>query len=100
MVPLPRELRVSLPPRHQGLKRRFGLRVRPIDGAGICPGPHSRMEASMSSTIQARFGEDAYPIGRLVLNRAQALGVSRTELVRRLGYQKPNNGHRALAGLL
>ncbi len=54
----------------------------------------------MSSTIQARFGEDAYPIGRLVLDRAQALGVSRTELVRRLGYQKLNNGHRALAGLL
>ena len=41
-----------------------------------------------STTIQARFGEDTYPIGRFILDRARALGMSRTELVRRLGYRR------------
>jgi hypothetical protein len=39
-----------------------------------------------STTIQARHGEDVYPIGRFILDRARALGLSRTELLRRLGY--------------
>jgi hypothetical protein len=34
------------------------------------------------------------------LGRARALGLSRTELVRRLGYRRIGNGHRALAELL
>jgi hypothetical protein len=53
-----------------------------------------------STTIQARFGEDAYAIGRFILERARALGMSRTELVRRLGYSQISNGHRALSELL
>jgi hypothetical protein len=53
-----------------------------------------------STTIQARYGEDAYPIGRFILECARALGLSRTELVRRLGYRQIGNGHRALAELL
>jgi hypothetical protein len=53
-----------------------------------------------STTFQARFGEDIYPIGRFILDRARALGMSRTELVRRLGYHRIANGHRALADLL
>jgi hypothetical protein len=53
-----------------------------------------------STTIQARFGEDIYPLGRFVLDRARALGMSRTELVRRLGYLHIGNGHRALGELL
>jgi hypothetical protein len=53
-----------------------------------------------STTIQARFGEDTYPIGRFTLERARALGMSRTELVRRLGYSHISNGHRALGDLL
>ena len=47
-----------------------------------------------SATIQARLGEDNYPIGRFILERARALGLSRTELVRRLGYRQIGNGHR------
>jgi len=47
-----------------------------------------------STTIQARHEEDAYPIGRFILERARALGLSRTELVRRLGYRQIGNGHR------
>jgi hypothetical protein len=47
-----------------------------------------------STTIQARLGEDNYPIGRFILERARALGLSRTELVRRLGYRQIGNGHR------
>jgi hypothetical protein len=50
--------------------------------------------------MQARFGEDAYPIGRFVLDRARALGMGRTELVRRLCYPDISNGHKALTGLL
>jgi hypothetical protein len=53
-----------------------------------------------STTIHARFGEDTYPIGRFILDRARALGLSRTELVRRLGYRRIGNGHRALAEML
>jgi hypothetical protein len=53
-----------------------------------------------STTFQARFDEDIYPIGRFILDRARALGLSRTELVRRLGYRRIGNGHRALAELL
>jgi hypothetical protein len=29
---------------------------------------------------QARFGEDRYPIGRFVLERSRALGISRSDL--------------------
>jgi len=54
----------------------------------------------MSSIIQPRFYEDAYPIGRLVFDRAKSLGLSRTELVQRLGYANLNTGHRALTELL
>jgi hypothetical protein len=53
-----------------------------------------------STAIQARHGEDGYPISRFILERARALGVSRTELVRRLGYLQIGNGHRALGELL
>ena len=53
-----------------------------------------------SPTIQPRHGEDAYPVGRFILARAQALRLSRRELVRRLGYRKIGNGHRALAEMM
>lgn len=55
----------------------------------------------MPSTImQARFGETEYAISRLVLERAKILGLTRTDLVRRLGYENSSNGHRALTALL
>jgi hypothetical protein len=50
-----------------------------------------------SETIQARFLEDTYPIGRFILDRARALGMSRSELVSRLGYRqigKAQGAHR------
>ena len=53
-----------------------------------------------STTIQARFGESINPLGRFVLDRARALGMSRSELVRHLGYRHVGNGHRALSELL
>jgi hypothetical protein len=53
-----------------------------------------------STTFQARFGEEIYPIGRFILDRVRALGLSRSELLRRLGYRKIGNGHKALAELL
>ena len=54
----------------------------------------------MSATIQPRFGEDSYPIGRYILDRARVLGLSRTDLVQRSGYRDLNSGQRALTELL
>lgn len=54
----------------------------------------------MATVMRERWGEDAYPIGRFIFDRATALGLSRTELVRRLGYGNLTNGHRALSDLL
>src|SRR5437868_183914 len=53
-----------------------------------------------SSTIQARFFEDKYPIGRFILDRARGLRMSRGELASRLGYQDIGKGHAALAKAL
>jgi hypothetical protein len=50
--------------------------------------------------FEARYGDDRYPIGRLVLQRAADLGLSRSEVVRRLGYQNADKGHRKLNRLL
>lgn len=46
--------------------------------------------------VPARFGEDAYPLGRFIIDRAQALGLDRSDLVRRLGYTRIGKGHQAL----
>jgi hypothetical protein len=53
-----------------------------------------------STTFQARFGEDTYPIGRFLLERTRALGLSRRELVSRLGYRQIGKGHEALTAAL
>ena len=53
-----------------------------------------------SPTLQARHREDTYPLGRFVLERARVLGMSRTALVRHLGYRHIGNGHKALAEML
>jgi hypothetical protein len=50
--------------------------------------------------FQARFREDKYPIGRFILERARALGMSRSDLVRRLGYRDVSGGHKALSTAL
>src|SRR5437763_654580 len=48
------------------------------------------------SPILARYNEDTYAIGRLILDRTRALGLSRTELVGRLGYRDLAGGHKVL----
>jgi hypothetical protein len=53
-----------------------------------------------STTIQAQFGQDKYPIGRFILERSRALGVSRSDLVHRLGYRDIGSGHEALNAAL
>jgi hypothetical protein len=53
-----------------------------------------------SATIQADFREDHYPIGRFILGRARALGMSRSDLVHRLGYPDIGNGQEALSAAL
>ena len=53
-----------------------------------------------TTTMQARFGEADYAVGRLVLERARAVGLSRSALVKRLRYQDLSAGHRALVELL
>ena len=47
-----------------------------------------------------RFGEDAYPISRFLVDRAQALRLTRSDLARRLGYQNIGSAHKALAETL
>jgi hypothetical protein len=47
-----------------------------------------------SAAIQADFGEDNYPIGRFILHRARTLGMSRSDLVRQLGYRDIGSGAR------
>jgi hypothetical protein len=54
----------------------------------------------MSSIMQPRFYENAYPIGRFVLARAVSLGLSRTDLVRRLRFAKLQTGHTTLTALM
>jgi hypothetical protein len=53
-----------------------------------------------TAIMQRRFGEADYAVGRLVLERARALGLSRSALVKRLRYQDLSAGHRALVELL
>ena len=53
-----------------------------------------------SATILSRIGEDQYPIGRFILDRARALSMSRTDLVHRLGYRDLAGGHKALSATL
>ncbi len=50
--------------------------------------------------MQPRHGEDAFATGRFILDRAQALGLSRTDLVRRLRYTNIAKGQKALTDLL
>ena len=54
----------------------------------------------VSTRFQPRFGEDQYPIGRFILDRVRALGITRSDLVHRLGYRNTANGHKALAETL
>jgi hypothetical protein len=53
-----------------------------------------------SATIQTNFGEDHYPIGRFILERARPLGMTRSDLVRRLHYRDIGSGHKALSAVL
>src|ERR1700737_3700425 len=46
-----------------------------------------------AATIQTDCGGDKYPIGRFILHRARALGMSRNDLVHRLGYRDDDSGH-------
>jgi hypothetical protein len=92
MVSLPREIKAKAP-------ESSGLRRRLTDGTTDLLRDHNPKEDfAMSSTIQARFGEDAYPVGRFVLDRARVLGLTRTDLVRRLCYPDISKGHKALTG--
>jgi hypothetical protein len=52
------------------------------------------------SPIQPQCGEDSYPIGRFIVDRAKTLGLSRTDVVRRFGYCGLTSGHAALSGCL
>jgi hypothetical protein len=59
------------------------------------------MEAQwLPATIQSGFGEKKYPIGSFILERARALGMSRSDLVHRPGYRDTETGHGALSAVL
>jgi hypothetical protein len=50
--------------------------------------------------IQPRYGEDAYAIGRFILDRTRKLGLTRSDLVRRFEYRGLTSGHSALGEFL
>jgi hypothetical protein len=53
------------------------------------------------STFQARFYENRYAIGRLVIEKANSLGIRRRQLVERLGFSgRLAKGHRVLSEIL
>jgi hypothetical protein len=80
---------VSLSPPEQRLKHRIEPNVATTG-----------WRAMGSTTIQTDFGEGKYPIGRFILERARRLGMSRSDLVRRLHYRDIGSGHKALPMLL
>ena len=51
----------------------------------------------MDSTFQVRFGEDAYPISRFLVDRARALRLTRSDPSRRLGYRNIGSALKAQA---
>jgi hypothetical protein len=50
--------------------------------------------------MMVRHGDDAYPLGRVILDRARTALIARGELVRRLGYRNSHTGHNALSDAL
>jgi transcriptional regulator with XRE-family HTH domain len=60
----------------------------------------SNPKESAMPTMQARYYEDRYPIGRLVFCRANALGLTRRGLAERLGFRDLTKGHQALSKLM
>lgn len=53
------------------------------------------------STMQSRYYEDRFVVGRFIADRANALGLTRRELVERLGYRdRLAKGHKVLAEIL
>jgi hypothetical protein len=54
----------------------------------------------MASTFRLYFGEDSYPISRLLVYRARTLGLTRSDLARKFGYRDLGDAHKALANAL
>lgn len=52
-------------------------------------------------TMPPRYYEDKYPIARLIFDRANALGLTRRQLVERLGFgDRLAKGHRLLSEIM
>src|SRR5215210_5855485 len=61
---------------------------------------HHREEHAMP-TFQPRFYEDHFPLGRLIASRAIALGITRRQLVERLGFgDRLAKGHEILSEMM
>jgi hypothetical protein len=94
----PRILIVSLP-RVIRLKRPDQGSTRCV--AAISTGRRLTRWRMTLPSFQARFYEDRYPIGRFILDRANTLGITRRDLVNRLGgFRDLVKGHRALTELM
>jgi hypothetical protein len=86
---------VSLPPRHQGLKRR----IKGSSIAEISSGTEPR--GARMATFQPRFCEDIYPLSRLIIGRANDLALTRRQVVEKLGFdERLNKGHKVLSDIL
>jgi hypothetical protein len=76
-----------------------GSQAVTLTAAGFPSGPNPDGGSAMP-VIRLRYGEDAYPISRFILDRADGLGLTRSDLVRRFGYRGLTSGHAALSGFL
>jgi hypothetical protein len=54
----------------------------------------------VGSIFRLHFGEDKYPISRLLVYRARALGLTRSDLAWKLGYRDLGDAHKALTNAL
>src|SRR3954452_19100296 len=61
---------------------------------------HPPTEEHAMPTFQLRFHEDQFPLGRLIANRANTLGLTRRDFARRLGYKDIGNAHKAVTDAL
>jgi hypothetical protein len=78
------------------LKRRIGV----PQTSAISTGTNNPMEDKMAS-FQPRFSDIRYAIGRVVVDRTNALDMSRRQLVHQLGYQdRPSKGHELLSAFM
>ena len=74
---------------------RGDLWLRLVAGARLIFSRSRRLRRQEDTPILGRYGEGIHPIARFI-NRAEALGLTRSDLARRLGYRDLGKAHQVL----